>query len=476
MPLNAWADTTLKAPLKQSTPFHTHELHESKSAEGSSLLEGWVHQRRNGPNPLTEDENATWQLMHGSERWSSASRESTSTTLPSTNEELKSAITALKSSTRAIERRTRILCAQDAQLKHIEEVENALDARKTRQEQDLDQKHAAEVQYIKFANEQILEDLRLTLRAEFDRVIKDSRSTPATVTELLNSDDRVLSDLNDLSSSGAQEKHEVALDALADRVNKLTRALQYFRAQTLKDRLDRAYLESLSRADIASSAQVVSDGTIDTVQEDLGSLYKEIDDVMGMVVAQEHGNALQAALQDVRRAQKQNNRSLHEKVYNQLFSLTQAVTSLSKRLESLQSRRLRLHELDVQLQHVETGARPNTKPMIEKTGTEPEDSIKPAAKALSQHLGLTPGSSDRKMSDIATTSSQLDDLILSLDTQSAGNVLRMLQLSDRAAAMRGAAVQRASEALAPHGSHELGVRELEEMIAAAKAEMERGNP
>ncbi|KAH0842094.1 hypothetical protein FOPE_07544 [Fonsecaea pedrosoi] len=325
-------------------------------------------------------------------------------------------------------------------------------------------------------NEQILEDLRLTLRAEFDRVIKDSKATPATVTELLNSDDRVLSDLNDLSSSGAQEKHDVALDALADRVNKLTRALQYFRAQTLKDRLDRAYLESLGSADIASSAQVVSDGTIDTVQEDLGSLYKEIDDVMGMVVAQEHGNALLAALQDVRRAQKQNDRSLHEKVYNQLFSLTQAVTSLSKRLESLQSRRLRLHELDVQLQHVETSARSNTKPVIEKTGTEPEHSIKPAARALSQHLGLTPGSGDRKMSDRATTSSQLDNLILSLDTQSAGNVLRVLQLSDRAAAMRGAAVQRASEALTSHGSHELGVRELEEMIAAAKAEMERGNP
>ncbi|KAH0842095.1 hypothetical protein FOPE_07763 [Fonsecaea pedrosoi] len=59
MPLNAWVDTTLKAPLKQSIPFHTNDGHETKSTEGSSLLEGWVHERPNGPNPSTEDENAT---------------------------------------------------------------------------------------------------------------------------------------------------------------------------------------------------------------------------------------------------------------------------------------------------------------------------------------------------------------------------------------------------------------------------------
>ncbi|KIX99007.1 uncharacterized protein Z520_05468 [Fonsecaea multimorphosa CBS 102226] len=395
-------------------------------------------------------------------------------TIPSTNEELQSAIKALKTSTKAIERRTRVLHAQDVQLAQLEEAEDAIKAGKARQEQYLHQKQAAEVQHVKFVNEQLFETLGLTLRAEFDRTTKDVSLTPAIVRELLNSDDRVLSELNDLSSSGAPDRCQIDLDALADRVNKLTHALRYFRAKTLKDRLDCAYLETLSATDNSTNAQDVSDGTIDAVQEDLNSLYTEIDDVVGMVVAQQHGNALHEALRSVHRARKQDDRRLNEKVHGQLSTLTEVVVNLSKGLESLRSRRLGLHELDAHLQHLETTARSHTKPVIGQADAELKDTVNPAAKALCHHFGLTSESVDRKRSDIAAAMAQLHDLTLRLDCQSAGNVLRFLQLSDQAAAMRSAAVQRSSDALASHDSYELDVRELEEMIAAAKTEMAQG--
>ncbi|KIW22908.1 uncharacterized protein PV07_11156 [Cladophialophora immunda] len=458
-PLQAWVDTT---------PVRNHTSEGSKSAGNRSLLEGWVHDKFKEQTPLTENGSATCQFFHGPEGWDSSCRGSRSTTIPSTDGELRAAIRALKSSTRTIERRTRILRAQGAQLKQLEDVETAIDARKARQEQYLDQKHAAEVQHVKFANEQLFEALRSALRAEFERITKEVRSTAAVVTELLNSDDRALSELNDLSSSSAKEGCQIDLEALTDRVNKLTRALQYFRTQTVKDRLDLTYLESLS------NAEDVSDGTLDTVQEDLDSLYSEIDDVVGMVVAQEHGNTLHAALQDVRRVRKQDERRLNQRVDGQLCSLTDAVVHLAKRLESLQSRRLNLHDLDFQLKHLEPSTRSNTKPIVDQAGAESKDIIDPAAKALIHHLGITAGSGDRKTSETAAITGQLHDLSLSLDCQSAGNVLRILQLSDQAAAMRGAAVQRTSDALAPHHSYELDVRELEEMIAAAKTETERG--
>ncbi|KIW97427.1 uncharacterized protein Z519_01011 [Cladophialophora bantiana CBS 173.52] len=393
--------------------------------------------------------------------------------IPSTDEEFKLAIQALKSSTKAIERRTRTLHAQDAHLKHLRAVEEAGNARKARQEQYLDQKYAAKVQHVKFANEQIFEALRSDLRAESDRTAKDVKSAPAMVTGLLNSDDRVLSEINDLLSSGIQQECPINLDALTDRVNRLTRALQYFRAKTVKDRLDRTYLESLGGTDTASNAQAVAGGTVDAVREDLGSLYSEIDDVVGMVVAQEHGNALHAALQSVRRVRKQDNRRLNEEVYAKLCSLTETLVNVSKKLENLQSRRLSLHEFDMQLKCFETSARSNAKPVIVPAGAEPKDTVAPAALTLVQHLGLSSGSSDSKISDISAVRGQLDNLTSTLSCQSAGNILRILQLSEQAAAKGRVAVRRASDAVASHDSHEIDVRELEGMIAAAKAEMER---
>ncbi|OAP63784.1 hypothetical protein AYL99_03011 [Fonsecaea erecta] len=475
MPLEARVDTPLDAPLKHDSHSHKQAIEEFNRASDRSLLPGWTHNKLSDAKSLSEDGTATWKLLQGLERRAPACGESRSTTLPSTEEELRSAIKALKSSTKAIERRTRVFRAQNAHLKHLGEAEDAINARKARQEQYLDQKRAAEVQHVKFANEQLLEALRSTLRAEVGRVAKDVRSALATVTELLNSDDRVLSELDDFSSSSVKVECQTDLDALAERVSRLTGALRHFRAQTVKDRLDCAYLESLSAADIVPSAQDVTDGTTDAVQGDLNSLYSEIDDVVGIVVAQEHGNALHAALQSVRRARKQDERKLNEKVYRQLCSLTEAAVNLSKRLESLQSRRRGLHELDGQLLHLENTARSHTKPAtIDHPGAESEDHIGPAAQALSQHLGLSLDVGDRKVSDITAATRQLDDLTLSWDCQSAGNVLRLLELSDEAAIRRRAAVQCVSEALASNDSYERDARELEEMIAAARTEMERG--
>ena len=67
--------------------------------------------------------------------------------------------------------------------------------------------------------------------------------------------------------------------------------MQHHRAEALKDRLDRTYLESLSTADIPQTATKAPDATDDSfkiAQEDLRLLYTEIDDVAGLAVAHDH--------------------------------------------------------------------------------------------------------------------------------------------------------------------------------------------
>jgi hypothetical protein len=147
---------------------------------------------------------------------------------------------------------------------------------------------------------------------------KATDSISATALATLSSDDRTLTELNDITSSArVKKKGAPDVEALQNRANRLTHALQLFHAETLRDRLDRIYLESLSTVGISGHSQDNLDAskiTLESVNEDLSSLYAEIDDVETMVVSQAYGSALHASLQSIRRAQMPEIWTMNEKV------------------------------------------------------------------------------------------------------------------------------------------------------------------
>ena len=155
---------------------------------------------------------------------------------------------------------------------------------------------------------------------------KDVKAVPAIATELLNADDRALAELNDLVDSSSKSKPSLDVDAVRARAAELTRALRYFRAEAVRDWLDRTYLESLDISNSESNTVnpvsmgtedvCVSAATLKDVQDDLGSLYTEIDDVMTMLVSQEHGNAIESALRGIQRARREENQNVTEQVSN----------------------------------------------------------------------------------------------------------------------------------------------------------------
>lgn len=144
---------------------------------------------------------------------------------------------------------------------------------------------------------------------------KDIKAVPAIATEILNSDDRALSLLNDLSSID-QLKATLDVDELQDRADKLLAALRYFRADAVKDLLDRSYLEALGRGEDEDISTVddSSGAAVVTIQGDLGSLYAEIDDLVAMVASHEHGNSISVTLRNVQRLQKKEKNALNEQV------------------------------------------------------------------------------------------------------------------------------------------------------------------
>lgn len=117
---------------------------------------------------------------------------------------------------------------------------------------------------------------------------------------LLNSDDRALNEMNNVSAGRSQPTLD--LEQTTQRVRQLAAALQHFRVQALKDKLDCTYLESLDDHETGGKEPLsgdISTRTVDEVQQDLSSLYAEIDDVVTMTVHNEHSEPIEAAIRQM---------------------------------------------------------------------------------------------------------------------------------------------------------------------------------
>ncbi len=154
--------------------------------------------------------------------------------------------------------------------------------------------------------------MRTALHAEVESAAKSARSVQAIAIEALNSDDRALAKLNDISAS--KPRNTLDIVSLRAKASKLTTALLHFRSQSMKDRLDRVYLESLDNFDAAKSSVDTSGAVFKDAKSDLGSLYAEIDNVISMVMSQEYVNSIEVALLKVQRLREREEQARNERV------------------------------------------------------------------------------------------------------------------------------------------------------------------
>ena len=146
---------------------------------------------------------------------------------------------------------------------------------------------------------------------------KDVKSVPSVVSQVLNADDRALAELNDLTTR--RSRPPVNSSGNAQRLAQLTRALQHFRVQAVKDRLDCNYLQSINgrsspEGDANPKGPAVSLTTVKEIQQDLGLLYEEIDDVVGMTVRHEHASRIEATLHQIDAAREMEGTAMAEQV------------------------------------------------------------------------------------------------------------------------------------------------------------------
>ena len=108
------------------------------------------------------------------------------------------------------------------------------------------------------------------------------------MTETLKGDDRVLDKLQGLAGE-VQENDSQVKDAIAKRTKKLSVKLEYFLAEEIRCRLDRTFLERGLEAletPVAVDKSVGDSRPERIVEDDLNSLYSEIQAVAHMSVQQ----------------------------------------------------------------------------------------------------------------------------------------------------------------------------------------------
>ncbi|EXJ78099.1 hypothetical protein A1O3_09260 [Capronia epimyces CBS 606.96] len=504
----SWATKLLDAARRRNIVFSPAEVEAVYAAHSGSPLARWVQHNLVARETavLSNEELALWRRLQESPSslpTRDAAADADWVSIPTTDDEFRSATADLNASTRAIERRSTILDAQSALASRLAGSEDGCRVRKSKHRQFFNQKEAAEVQHVKFANHQLYETLCADLQTEHAIVSRDLKSVHATVAEVLNADDRALVRLNEVSAN--RTELDVDVDAVGERVAKLTTALRHFRSQAVKDRLDRTYLESLANGESEEEEQrseAVSADEVQNIHADLGSLYAEIDDVATMLVSHEHGKGVDSTISSIRQLRSENSRARTELVYDKLAALTASLEILSTRLENLQNRRLALHRLQLQSQHLGPAINAPTRHDLAVPAAGPASTLSsrrdraededdyPAISALLRHFGLSglpqTGNGNGNVSSTtfheqvssSTFHEQVRTLAAKLSCKSAQNVRQILDISETAITTRRAASQSLFEVLDTNSARDLDreLRALEDRIAQARAEIETTRP
>lgn len=136
----------------------------------------------------------------------------------------------------------------------------------------------------------------------------EKRQFLLSVTAKLKDDDRALAKAESLASEleSTEEDH-----ILKKRAAELTSALSRFVSEEIYCRLDRLYLEALEAGDDVSSEVVKTDDSLLVLEQDLESLYPEIEVLAEMSARQQFGERI---LRELQRNHDQLNSTLEGKL------------------------------------------------------------------------------------------------------------------------------------------------------------------
>ncbi|KAJ5084277.1 hypothetical protein NUU61_008856 [Penicillium alfredii] len=255
-------------------------------------------------------------------------------TRPLLEDDLRTAIESLEASTATIQKQAETLELQCEILQKQLGQENSLDQDRTRDIARLRKKHEAGRQSTTVAANGLSDELEASFRNASDQTGAESKRILASLSTRLKQDDKTLVGLEALIS-GIKSHGNGA--STAKQTGHLAAMLADYVAEEIHYRLDRLYLEAIQSKSEPHPDATVEDETITALEDELESLYTEIEILAEMSTKQQFNEPILREIQNEHAQLREVSQQKLEQVLDILIEMTLSKQALKKRLEDRES-------------------------------------------------------------------------------------------------------------------------------------------
>ncbi|GAB1209594.1 hypothetical protein APSETT445_008375 [Aspergillus pseudonomiae] len=333
---NEQANTLIIALKDRGIPLKYAEVEAAFTDEKEAAEnEKWVMKYLNHDTLLSQEELTLYTKL---ERTGSLQNiihnPDTNADRPFLDEDIRRAIDSLNASTAVIQKQKQILVSQCDNRDKGLRIEGEQQVRRNIGIEHLRQRCRSERQSTSAASIELAQEVKAGLKIESENTAVDSKRILSTLAAWLKEDNRVLADLERLGSGIGPTGDDASV---VKRTSELSTILAQCLGEEIQCRLDRVYLENI-RAGQFKAKQKLNDAVDEVsvaLEEELESLYPEIDLLAEMYTKQQYTAPVSRALQN---HHDQLHVASHKKL-NYILDLVAAMTLSTERLtKSLQDR------------------------------------------------------------------------------------------------------------------------------------------
>ncbi|KAG2418654.1 hypothetical protein HFD88_001755 [Aspergillus terreus] len=289
-----------------------------------------------GPDPLLSQEELTlYSTLESSGALRSIlNNPELEATRPLFDEDLQRAVEALNTSTAAIQRQTEILTSQCESINKHMRLEDEGNTLQSRDIERLRQKHDSGRQAIMAASGDLARELDIAMKNESEKATADGKRILSLLSARLKEDDRILADLEKVASGITPTGDDASI---VKRTSELGALLSQCVAEEIQCRLDRLYLETLSidQEDPDCGPSAVNNEAILALEEELESLYSEIEVLAEISTKQQFSEPI---LRELQNHHGQMRIASHEKLDHILHAMIEMTSSSELLTKSLHDR------------------------------------------------------------------------------------------------------------------------------------------
>ncbi|RMZ83461.1 hypothetical protein DV737_g1631, partial [Chaetothyriales sp. CBS 132003] len=237
-------------------------------------------------------------------------------------------------------------------------------------------------------NDDTVNELRDRLQTASTSLEGLSKTLPSHVSELLKAHDRTISALEStLLDTASHDGDANASLSNHSRIDLLATALAKHRADSLRDHLDRVFLENLSNPDEDGPSDSISPDELQALENDIQALYVEIDDVSSMLVSQEYLQPLMASIDHTRSSRAAAKAEKYDTAIQRLNALANELSSWDEHAQAVRSGLVLHRHLDARLSQIETDVNATSQPPAPAPVPRGPSKLELATERCLSHIG-----------------------------------------------------------------------------------------